>query len=457
MSQKSPNRFDDILPLIDKWVLYQLYYAQIPGIAIGIIEDGKVIFKKEYGYANLEDKIELTDQHLFLCASHAKLFTASAILQLHSENKLELNDYISKYLSWFKSEKDSNLEKITILNLLTHTSGIAADVYRFDGDCWNYPDLEELKTQIQAGISCYEVDSKIKYSNIGYIILGSIIEQISGIRYSEYIQRNIFDPLQMKNSYVDITPENHTQLASGYYAWYPNKDRFSPPKAKAGAYASAGGLISNVEDLLKFYQAHFLGNNTLFNDSIKIKMQEIHVQKENERRGLGFAIGNFPMGQKICYINGGAPGFKSHSGIIQQEKIAIVVLTNALDAPDFSLFLGISEFLNLILTKREEFGDNLGICINPEENLENKSGFYESPYGIFLIGKIQNRLMAFNMESWNPAQFPCVFQYLEDGKYTGSVQLPFMKEGESIQFIKKTEDKYALLGCDGVEIKKFEF
>ena len=96
------------LHLIDGWVDFQVYMKEIPGVSVGIFIDDEIIFTNQYGYANLEDKIALTDQHLFRIASHSKLFTATAIMKLYYEDKLSLDDRISKHLPWFKSDNEAS-------------------------------------------------------------------------------------------------------------------------------------------------------------------------------------------------------------------------------------------------------------------------------------------------------------------------------------------------------------
>jgi len=94
----------DAHDLFDNWLNYQTYNNELPGLAIGIFIDDEIVFQKEYGYANLESKIKLNDKHLFRIASHTKLFTATAIMKLFHEKKLSLDDKVSDFLPWFKSD-----------------------------------------------------------------------------------------------------------------------------------------------------------------------------------------------------------------------------------------------------------------------------------------------------------------------------------------------------------------
>ena len=137
------------LHLINNWLDYQVYIKEIPGLAVGIAVEDELIFKKEYGYANLEKKEKLTDRHLFRIASHSKLFTATAIMILYHEGKLSIDDKVSKYLPWFQSVQDKQLELIRIRHILTHSSGITRDGNTGHWLNFKFPTLEEIKAQFQ--------------------------------------------------------------------------------------------------------------------------------------------------------------------------------------------------------------------------------------------------------------------------------------------------------------------
>ncbi|NHJ05527.1 MAG: class A beta-lactamase-related serine hydrolase [Candidatus Heimdallarchaeota archaeon] len=175
--------------LIDNWLNYQTYIKEIPGLAVGIFVDDEVIFRREYGYADLENKIKLNDKHLFRIASHSKLFTATAIMKLYHEEKLSIDDKISKFLPWFASENDENLQQIRIRHLLTHSSGMTRDGKTAHWVTYKFPELEEIKKQVLEGISFFETNEILKYSNFGYTILGQVIEKVSGLSYYDYIKK----------------------------------------------------------------------------------------------------------------------------------------------------------------------------------------------------------------------------------------------------------------------------
>jgi len=284
----------DSYELIDNWLDYQTYINELPGLAAGIFIDDEIIFQKEYGYANLESKTKLNKEHLFRVASHSKLFTATAIMKLYYEEKLSLDDKVSKYLPWFTSEQDENLQHISIHHLLTHSSGITANGKINYYDSEKTAALEMIKKQIKNGISYFKTNETVKYSNFGYILLGLIIEAVSGKKYEEYIQNEILHPLAMNNSYPEYNDSNSSKHAAGYSMKLPRKEREIFSQYPIDLLNPAAGISSNVEDLIKFYQGHMYGNDTLLPDDIKREMQRIQFRMNNENRGYGFALSQNP-------------------------------------------------------------------------------------------------------------------------------------------------------------------
>ena len=282
MKEKTSNKtlIKKAFHLIDSWINFQTYIKEIPGVAVGVFIEDEIIFKKEYGYANLENEIKLNEQHLFRIASHSKLFTATAIMKLYHEDKLSIDDRVSKYLPWFTSDKDKNLKHIRIHHLLTHSSGISQDGKTAHWSTYEFPELKEIREQVNEGISFFGTSEILKYSNIGYTILGQIIETVTNQIYHDYIQKEILEPLEMKNTVTDINKSNSSRHATGYKIKYPGKGREKFVHIPAKIMHSATGLSSTVDDLIKFYKAHLLGNDILFPDYIKREMQRREIETE---------------------------------------------------------------------------------------------------------------------------------------------------------------------------------
>ncbi len=441
------------LHLIDNWLDFQTYINEIPGVAVGIFVEDEIVFKKEYGYANLEKKEKLTNQHLFRIASHSKLFTATAIMKLYHEDKLSLDDKVSKFLPWFTSEKDDNIKQIRIRHLLTHSSGMTRDGVTGHWSNHEFPSIEEIKAQVEKGISFFKTSEILKYSNFGYTLLGQIIETVSGQNYPEYIQKEILTPLNMNNTIIDVDETNLSRHATGYKIKYPKQEREKLEHVPANIMHSATGLSSTVEDLIKFYKAHIFGNNTLFPDYIKREMQRIQFKAEKADWGLGFSITTLPE-MKIVGHGGGYPGFITRSGLIQDKKLVIVVLTNAVNGPALTLSLGILKLIAHIAKEKEKFK------LKPEETIQDFNdiiGFYISDWGTSLFSQIGPKLVVIGPGDDNPAEFIQIYKHDKDFRFIAPKNLPFASPGQPIEFIDGPDGEKIFVDSHKGKSKKFKF
>jgi len=191
-----------------------------PGAAVLVIRDGEVVLKKGYGMADVAGNLRNTPKTRFLLASVTKTFTATAIMQLHDRGLLNLDDTISKYLPDFRPG-----DKVKVRNLLSHTGGLP--------DFMSYEQAMEKPLEFEPG-------TRVSYSNIGYQMLGKIIEKVSGKSYEEYLQENIFRPAGMSNSGVD-QEASLKERACGYLN---SPDGFkSVGRSSASDAYSAGSLF----------------------------------------------------------------------------------------------------------------------------------------------------------------------------------------------------------------------
>ena len=440
------------LPVMEGWLRYQMYIREIPGTAVGLFAEDEVIFNNAYGFADIETKEKLTNDHLFRVASHSKLFTATAIMRLYHEGKLSLDDKVSKHLPWFKSEEDCNLQDICIHHLLTHTSGIISDGLL--GHWRERKDFtkEDLQNLVRSGISIYKTSEMVKYSNLGYTLLGSIIEVVTGRSYSEYIQETILTPLGMNNTYTDITPENSSQHARGYMMHHPRISRnplgYFPAKILKPAY----GFSSNVEDLITFYQAHMLGNTTILPDSLKREMQRVQVQLKGGKRGLAFAIANYSNEEEVYYHSGGHPGYKSLSGLNQKDNVILVLLINTSDGPNFSWFNAIFNLFSNLEKRWKEFRSPEGV---DTPDYSSFTGYYVYEIGVTMISQVGAKLVMVSPESDSPYRTLQVLKPIGDNRFITPSGSPFSSPGETITFMDGPDGEKLLVDIRGIKIEKF--
>lgn len=293
------------------------------GIAI-VVKDGEILYRKAFGMADMELGVKMTPENILRIGSIIKQFTASAILKLMEEEKLDLQDDISKYIEDYPTQG----HKITIEHLLTHTSGIKR-ITRMK--TWT-ADLRKMYYAPKEKIDFFKNEpmdfapgEKYKYNNSGYILLGSIIEIVSGKKYSEYIDENFFKPLGMNNSFYGSTSDIIKDRAKGYQKQdgsYKNANFLD----MSNPYA-AGSLTSTVDDLYKW-------NNAVFNYNVQSKstLDKAHSSyKLNNGKLTGYGYGwdlNDIQDNKAISHGGAVTGYRSFSLYLPQKDIFVAVFSN---------------------------------------------------------------------------------------------------------------------------------
>jgi CubicO group peptidase (beta-lactamase class C family) len=240
--------------LIDSWIRGQISSRHLPGIAVGVVFDQELIWAKGFGFADVDGRLAMTPSTKFRMASHSKLFTSTAIMQLRDGGKLRLDDPVSKYLPWFKikpAERDD--PEITIEELVTHSSGLPREA----GPHWtthDFPTAAQVRSYIAEHQAIYSPGVRWKYSNLALGIAGMIVEVVSQEKYADYVRQHIFTPLGMNRSSVDQPVDG---LAVGYGRLMPDGSRKKMPFIDARGLGPATGITSNVEDMAKFVSLQF--------------------------------------------------------------------------------------------------------------------------------------------------------------------------------------------------------
>ena len=277
--------------LFSAWLEGQIAYKGLPGVAVGVVSDQQLVWAKGFGFANLQDKRPMTPATLFRMASHSKLFTATAIMQLREQGKIRLDDPVSKYLPWFRLKPAGDDDgEVTIEQLLTHASGLPREA----GDHWStnqFPTGEEVRRLMADRQAAFPAATRWKYSNLAFTIAGMVVEAVSGEKWADYVQRHIFTPLGMSASSVD---RNDPALTVPYGRRMPDGSRAVLPFIDARGMASATGISSNVEDMAKFVSAQFrrgkMGGAQILSSSSLREMHRVRSVEETWTSGTRSAL-----------------------------------------------------------------------------------------------------------------------------------------------------------------------
>jgi CubicO group peptidase (beta-lactamase class C family) len=309
---------------IDELLKQYHNYGQFNGAAL-VAENGKVIYKKGLGLANMEWNISNEADTKFRLGSITKQFTAALVLQLVEQGKIKLDGKITDYLPDYRKDVG---ERVTIHHLLNHTSGIPSYTSRpgfFENESRNPYAVADFVRKFAVGDLEFEPGSKFSYNNSGYFLLGAIIERITGKPYEQVLKENILDPAGMKNTGYDHYNTILSKRASGYVKT-PTGYRNAPYLDMSLPYA-AGSMYSTVEDL-------FLWDRALYTDKIlSAKSKELMFKPNLQNYGYGFDIKNASYGEAqksvpVISHTGGINGFNTVIVRFVGNQHLIVLLDN---------------------------------------------------------------------------------------------------------------------------------
>jgi CubicO group peptidase (beta-lactamase class C family) len=309
LAQENVARMDQV---VQSYVITSRFMGSVE-----VVRDGKVLLEKGYGSADLEWEIPNSPSSKFRLGSVTKQFTAACILLLEERGKLSVDDPVKKHMP----DAPAAWDKVTIFNLLTHTSGIPSFTgfpdYRSTEATPSTP--EQLVARFRDKPLEFAPGEKWNYSNSGYVLLGYLLEKVSGQKYADFVQENIFKPLGMTDSGYDSNSAVISHRASGY----------SPsPKGPVNAgYIdmsipfSAGALYSTTGDLVRWEQGLFGGK----------VLKPASLQKMTTPFKSDYAFGlavHTTNGRKVIDHGGGIEGFNTHLAYYPESKVIVVVLGN---------------------------------------------------------------------------------------------------------------------------------
>ncbi|MEP7157271.1 MAG: serine hydrolase [Betaproteobacteria bacterium] len=298
------------------------FKADEPGATVIVTRDGKTLYRGAFGLANVEKKTPLKPDDVLRIGSLTKQFTATSILILAERGKLNLGDPITRYLTDYPKTGDG----ITIEHLLTHTSGVPS-----------YTDTPDYMAGMAKAVSVNEMIARFKdqplkfapgsqweYSNSGYFLLGAIIERVSGMSYADFVAKNIFEPLGMKDSAYEGFERSSKRRVEGY----ADRTTVAPPLHMSQPYA-AGSLMSSVDDLAK-WDAAITAGKLLKPETWKRAFTAYTLTNGNKTNyGYGWQIRKM-QGLDTISHSGGINGFVSFAMRIPESKVYAAMLFNSM-------------------------------------------------------------------------------------------------------------------------------
>lgn len=313
---------------IDRAVRSLLHASKTPGATIAVVEDGRIVYAHGYGLRNVAGKLGADANTHYQIGSMTKQFTAAAILQLRDAGKLTLNEKLAKILP-----TAPHADEITIRELLTHTSGLRnytniSGFVRLAGKPGSYNKMIALIAKKPLN---FRPGSRFDYSNTNYILLGKIVEVLSGESYQKYVQEHEFRPAGMAHT-TWISDEAHLHdMATGYMVAKDGKAVPAPPLRSTWAW-SAGAIVSTVGDFARWTNALSSGKIVPLHDFAEMTTP-VHVPYGSSG-GYGFGlIRDRFQGQARIEHGGGTFGFSTDGALFPSQHLAIVAFTDSRSGP----------------------------------------------------------------------------------------------------------------------------
>jgi len=319
---------------VDEYIRAEMQAQQIPGLALAVIKDGKMMIARGYGLANVEHQVPVKPETIFQSGSTGKQFTATAVMMLVEEGKLSLDDKITRYFP----DGPEAWQNITVRHMLTHTSGMTD--YPQDFDLRRDYTEDELYQRIKPIPLAFQPGEKWSYSNLAYVMLGILIHKVSGKFYGDFLQERIFKPLEMTTARIisesDIVPNR----AAGYHVvngQLKNQDWVSPSLNTT----ADGALYLTIYDMAK-WDAALYTDKLLKTSSLEQMWTPVKLNDgKTHPYGFGWALGQV-RGHRIIEHGGAWQGFKAQISRYVDDKLTVIVLANQIRTNQSKLAHGVA-------------------------------------------------------------------------------------------------------------------
>ena len=331
---------------IDNYLTTNISSEQ-PGATLLVLKDREVIYQGESGMADIQQGIPINTDTGFRLGSISKTFTAFSIMSLYEDGELKLDDSILNYLPEF----DETWAPITIHHLLTHQSGI----FDFGNDkviADQMPNVLENHHIIDYFVNHpeleFETGSRAEYSNTGYVLLATIVERVSGMRFSDYLEMKILTPLGMFDTYI---LDDYSAIKNPFALNYGESLKLTYGKSnnmdhKRDSFSYGGsGVVSTVNDMQRFMQG--IMDNNIISEQAFDMMRTPYVTDDRSKLSYGYGLAVDPDGKDAFFHSGKNDGYRSMMFINRENASGIIILGNGGDNIDhFQILDLLNEFMS---------------------------------------------------------------------------------------------------------------
>ncbi len=317
---------------LTKYIKKQMKKKKVIGLSIAVVDGTEVIYKKGFGYADKKNKIPVTTETIFRVGSISKVFTVTGAMQLHEQGRLDIDKPLKNYIpNFFLKSRFSDAPVVTPRMIMTHHSGIPSDLFK-DMKAMNPPSYEELIESLHSEYYACQPNVILAYSNLAMTILGYAIEKVSGQDFVSYIDSNILEPLDMKNSSFELKSHMMKLYAKGYIG--------KKEVGQFGTFAVPAGLLySNADDMGNFIISilnggEFNGKRILKSETLNEMTRQQNtdiVLDKNTKIGLGWFLisSKLEYAGKVIQHGGDWEDFHAQMTLLPDHNLGIIVMTNS--------------------------------------------------------------------------------------------------------------------------------
>jgi len=481
----SPADIDEKLDRLRKYVNSIIEDAGVPGLAMGIVMDGKVIFAEGFGYRDREAKLPVTAKTLFAIGSCSKAFTTAAIGMLADEGKVDWDKPVQNYLPAFRLKDEYISANMTIRDITTHRSGLPRHDALWYGSPFTRKEIFERLRYIDFSAGFRE---RFQYNNLMFMTAGYLVGQVTNGTWERFVERRIFRPLGMTNSNFSVeVSKKSDDFAQPYRIEDDKTERI--PFRNIDEIGPAGSINSCIDDMLKWIQFHIdkgkAGGEQLLSES---QIQGMHnpymhitsTMQSNEQShtnyGLGWMISMY-RGHNLVQHGGGIDGFTTSTSFMPFDSIGVFVVNNAaspvssqaamyaydllLDLEPVDRYAKMKEAQEKAKeSEKEEKKEDRVEGTQPSHPLKDYTGQFEHPaYGIVTVDFDGSTLMGkfnmfeFSLEHWHYDVFQSAgdiaFQELKisfHSNFKGDIErlsIQLEPAVDDIVFTRKPADKFS--------------
>ena len=410
------------LSYLGDWLAFQMRHSQQPGCAVAIRHRGELVFERAFGVASLASGADLTPRHRFRVASHSKTFTAVAIMLLREQGRIRLDDAVGTYVSGLSDEVAS----ATVGQLLSHSSGLLRDGADFGhwDDLRPFYDEAALRVELSRPLVLGSSE-RLKYSNVGFGLLGLVIAGNTGEPYDTWIAREVVAKVGLTETSPDLPAANARPLASGHTGRLPVGRTSIPGSNPTRALAAATGFVSTAADLSLFFsQLDPAAPSSILSAASRREMSRRHWKGMHSKSEVFYGLGTVSgtaSDRDYFGHTGGFYGYASCTRVVPDLGLTASLILNAVDGSATEWMDGVVHIF-----------DRFAKAGAPQEEVRAWAGRWWSPWGTVDLVPMGDKVLIASPEDSTPFESASEITVTSDENGTITAATAFGSYGEPV-------------------------